>query len=188
MSALRSQLVEQHVPDELAVRIASLEELHSALDLVEVAMSGARADCLRGAGIFRSRRAHRAHLDQGANRKSLPADGHWQAVARGTLRENLYALQARITLAVLKYKGREPAARVGSMAVASFRAGRFAEAGGGRSAHGFAAGFRDDVSGTASGQTPCPALTQDAARPVRSVRTICSSASIGKSCWQSPWG
>ncbi len=45
--------------------------------------------------------------------ESLPADGHWQAVARGTLRDNLYALQARITLAVLKCKGREASARVG---------------------------------------------------------------------------
>src|SRR5208283_3033651 len=39
LSALRSQLVAQHVPDELAVRIASLEELHSAFDLVEVTMA-----------------------------------------------------------------------------------------------------------------------------------------------------
>jgi len=45
--------------------------------------------------------------------ESLPADGHWQAVARGTLRDNLYALQARITLAVLKYKGRDASVRVG---------------------------------------------------------------------------
>jgi len=39
LSALRSQLVEQHVPESLAARIASLEELHCALDLVEVAMA-----------------------------------------------------------------------------------------------------------------------------------------------------
>src|SRR6202522_4522904 len=39
MSALRSQLVEQRVPRSLAARIASLEMLHCALDLVEVAMA-----------------------------------------------------------------------------------------------------------------------------------------------------
>jgi glutamate dehydrogenase len=111
LSALRSQLVAQHVPDELAVRIASLEELHCALDLVEVTMV-ARVRIVYAA---------RAYFDLGERIgltwikeqiESLPADGHWQAVARGTLRDNLYALQARITLAVLKYKGRDAAARV----------------------------------------------------------------------------
>jgi glutamate dehydrogenase len=111
LSALRSQLVAQHVPEELAVRIASLEELHCALDLVEVTMV-ARVRIVYAA---------RAYFDLGERIgltwikeqiESLPADGHWQAVARGTLRDNLYALQARITLAVLKYKGRDAAARV----------------------------------------------------------------------------
>jgi glutamate dehydrogenase len=112
LSALRSQLVAQHVPDELAVRIASLEELHCALDLVEVTLV-ARVRIVYAA---------RAYFDLGERIgltwikeqiESLPADGHWQAVARGTLRDNLYALQARITLAVLKYKGRDASVRVG---------------------------------------------------------------------------
>ncbi|HWX78459.1 MAG TPA: NAD-glutamate dehydrogenase [Steroidobacteraceae bacterium] len=110
-SALRSQLVAQHVPDELAVRIASLEELHCALDLVEVTLV-ARVRIVYAA---------KAYFDLGERIgltwikeqiESLAAEGHWQAVARGTLRDNLYALQARITLAVLKFKGRDPAARV----------------------------------------------------------------------------
>jgi glutamate dehydrogenase len=42
----------------------------------------------------------------------LSVDGHWQAVARGTLRDNLYALQRKITGAVLARKGRDAAARV----------------------------------------------------------------------------
>ena len=42
----------------------------------------------------------------------LSVDGHWQAVARGTLRDNLYDLQRKITGAVLARKGRDPAARV----------------------------------------------------------------------------
>jgi glutamate dehydrogenase len=111
MSALRSQLVEQRVPEHLAARIASLEELHSALDLVEVAR----------AARVRIGYAARAYFDLGERIgltwikeqiESLAADGHWQGVARGTLRENLYALQGQITLSVLKCKGREPAARV----------------------------------------------------------------------------
>ena len=39
LSVLRSRLIEQHVPEQLAARIASLETLHCALDLVEVAMA-----------------------------------------------------------------------------------------------------------------------------------------------------
>ncbi len=45
--------------------------------------------------------------------ESLAADGHWQAVARGTLRDNLYELQRKITGAVLACKGRDAGARVG---------------------------------------------------------------------------
>jgi glutamate dehydrogenase len=44
--------------------------------------------------------------------ESLAADGHWQAVARGTLRDNLYELQRKITGAVLACKGRDAGARV----------------------------------------------------------------------------
>src|SRR5271163_3357017 len=39
LRVLRTQLIEQHVPEDLAARIASLETLHCALDLVEVAMA-----------------------------------------------------------------------------------------------------------------------------------------------------
>jgi glutamate dehydrogenase len=111
MGALRSQLIEQRVPEHLAARIASLEELHSALDLVEVARTAR----------VRIGYAARAYFDLGERLgltwikdqiESLAADGHWQGVARGTLRENLYALQGRITLSALKSKGREPAARI----------------------------------------------------------------------------
>ncbi len=111
MSALRSQLIEQRVPEHLAARIASLEELHSALDLVEVARTAR----------VRIGYAAKAYFDLGERIgltwikeqiESLSADGHWQAVARGTLRDNLYALQGKITLAVLKCQGRESAARV----------------------------------------------------------------------------
>jgi glutamate dehydrogenase len=44
--------------------------------------------------------------------ESLAAEGHWQAVARTTLRDNLYALQRKITGALLKCAGREAGARV----------------------------------------------------------------------------
>jgi len=111
LSVLRSQLIEQHVPEQLASRIASLDALHCALDLVDVA----RASRL-GVGYVA-----RAYFDLGERIgltwikeqiERLSVDGHWQAVARGTLRDNLYALQRKITGAVLARKGRDAAARV----------------------------------------------------------------------------
>jgi glutamate dehydrogenase len=112
LSVLRSRLIEQHVPEQLASRIASLEALHCALDLVEVAMETR----------VRIGYAAKAYFDLGERIgltwikeqiESLAADGHWQAVARGTLRDNLYELQRKITGAVLACKGRDAGARVG---------------------------------------------------------------------------
>jgi glutamate dehydrogenase len=107
----RSQLIEQRVPEGLAARIASIETLTCALDVVETAMQ-ARVKIVYAA---------RAYFDIGERIgltwikeqiEGLPVDGHWQAVARGTLRDNLYTLQREITGAVLKCKGRDPGARV----------------------------------------------------------------------------
>jgi glutamate dehydrogenase len=111
LRARHAGLIEQHVPEDLAARIASLESLHCALDLVEVAMEARLA-----MGY-----AAKAYFDLGERIgltwikdqiESLAADGHWQAVARGTLRDNLYQLQRKITGAVLKGKGRDAATRV----------------------------------------------------------------------------
>jgi len=107
----RSQLIEQRVPEQLAARIAALDTLPCALDLVETAME------TRVAVIY----AAKTYFDIGERIgltwikeqiESLPVEGHWQAVARGTLRDNLYSLQGKITGAVLKCKGRDPGARV----------------------------------------------------------------------------
>jgi len=111
LAALRSRLVEQHVPEPLAARIASLESLHCALDLVEVAMTahmdiGYAARAYFGLGERIGLTWIKEQIE------SLAAEGHWQAVARGTLRDNLYALQRRLTSAVLACRGRDAAARV----------------------------------------------------------------------------
>jgi glutamate dehydrogenase len=111
LKVLRSHLIEQHVPEDLASRIASLEVLHCALDLVEVAM----------ATHLEIGYAAKAYFDLGERIgltwikeqiESLAAEGHWQAVARGTLRDNLYELQRKITGAALTCKGRDAGARV----------------------------------------------------------------------------
>jgi glutamate dehydrogenase len=107
----RARLIEQRVPDALASRLASMDWLHSALDLAETAMA-ARLEI----GF-----AARAYFDVGERIgltwikdqiETLPAEGHWQAVARGTLSDNLYELQRKIAAAALSCKGKLPAARV----------------------------------------------------------------------------
>jgi glutamate dehydrogenase len=111
IAAQRTQLIEQHVPEQLATRIASLEALHCALDLVEVA-TAARIDIGYAAKTYFDLGERIGLTWIKEQIEGLAADGHWQAVARGTLRDNLYGLQRKITAAVLKCKGREPAARV----------------------------------------------------------------------------
>jgi glutamate dehydrogenase len=110
-AAQRRKLVEQHVPEPLAVRIASLDALHGALDLAVVAAS-------TGLPIGY---AARAYFDLGERLaltwikqqiEALVAEGHWHAVARGTLRDVLYALHCKITAAALRCAGVSAASRV----------------------------------------------------------------------------
>jgi len=111
LGAARSRLIEQHVPEQLAARIASLETLHCALDLVEVAMQ-ARVKIGYAARVYFDvgERIGLSWIKEQI--ESLTVEGHWQAVARGTMRDNLYALQRTITGAVLRCRGRDAAARV----------------------------------------------------------------------------
>jgi glutamate dehydrogenase len=111
LNAERSRLLEQHVPEPLATRLAALESLHCALDLVEAAMA-ARLEV----GF-----AAEAYFDIGERIgltwikdqiETLAAEGHWQAVARSTLSDNLFALQRKITGAVLASRGSTAGARV----------------------------------------------------------------------------
>jgi len=107
----RSRLIEQHVPDELATRIASLDSLHCSLDLVEVAMAARLKIGFAAKAYFDiSERIGLTWIKDQI--ETLSAEGHWQAVARGTLSDNLYELQRKITAAVLSCKGTTPGARV----------------------------------------------------------------------------
>ena len=112
LSVLRSSLIEQHVPEELATRIASLDPLHCALDLVEVAKA-ARLPIGYAARVYFDVGERIGLTWVKGQIDSLAAEGHWQGVARGTLRDNLYELQRKITGAALACKGGDPGARVG---------------------------------------------------------------------------
>ncbi|HEX3846881.1 MAG TPA: NAD-glutamate dehydrogenase [Steroidobacteraceae bacterium] len=111
LGVLRSQLIEQNMPEHLATRVASLEALYAALDLVEVAMATG-VDILYAAKAYFdvSERIGLTWIKEQI--ESLSIEGHWQSVARGTLRDNLYQLQRQVSVAVLACKGRAPGARV----------------------------------------------------------------------------
>jgi glutamate dehydrogenase len=111
MSEARSRLVEQHVPEQLAARIASLETLHCALDLVEVA-TAARVTMVYAAKAYfeLGERIGLTWIKEQIDR--LGVEGQWQAAAQRTMRDDLYALQRKLTAAVLKCRGRDATSRV----------------------------------------------------------------------------
>ncbi len=110
-TADRKDLIAKGAPESLAERLASLEPLHAALDVVDVA-TAARVPVLFGARVYyeMGERLGLSWLKQQID--SLAVDGHWQAVARGTLRDNLYALQRKLASAALAEKGGQPLARL----------------------------------------------------------------------------
>ena len=96
------------MPAPLAWRIASAEGLYDALDVAEVAENVQRsvaevaevhAEVAERLGIARLRQ----QID------ALPADSHWQSLAKGALADDLGGLQRRITQAVMATGEGEPA-------------------------------------------------------------------------------
>jgi glutamate dehydrogenase len=93
-------LAGQGVPAALAQRIASLENLFSALDIVEIAGACGRPADTVAAVYFRLS----AELGLQWLRERiglLPADGHWPALARGAMRDDLGGLQRTLTAEVM---------------------------------------------------------------------------------------
>ncbi|HKU14222.1 MAG TPA: hypothetical protein VJQ52_07480, partial [Steroidobacteraceae bacterium] len=89
-----------NVPEALAKRMASLAALRSGPDLVEIAEQkklpvDAAARVYFGVGTALSLDWIREQIE------SLGVEGHWQAVARTTLRDNIYNLQRLLCVQVL---------------------------------------------------------------------------------------
>jgi glutamate dehydrogenase len=105
IEAERTRYMKAGVPQALATRIAALELLQSGLYIVELA-ARRRAPLIAVARAY----LHLGHtLDLDGLRlqiDALPADGHWQSVARGSLRENLYALHSSLTDTIVRGKHR----------------------------------------------------------------------------------
>jgi glutamate dehydrogenase len=96
----RAQYREANVPDALAKRMASLAALRSGPDLVEIAENAklpvtAAARVYFGVGTALLLDWIREQIE------SLGVEGHWQAVARTTLRDNIYNLQRVLCTQVL---------------------------------------------------------------------------------------
>ncbi len=110
-AAQRAALVAQGLPEALAGRIAALESLHSALDLVEIAKGARVAMGFAATAYFDlAERIGLYWLKQQI--ESLAGDGHWHKIAHDTLLDNLYELLRRITSAALGCRGRDARARV----------------------------------------------------------------------------
>jgi glutamate dehydrogenase len=91
------------VPPRVAHRVASLGAIHSSVDIVEVALAR-RAPVTKAARVYFGLGAAigldwiRGEIER------LPVEGHWQALARGSLREEAYLLQRRLADQMLSRK------------------------------------------------------------------------------------
>jgi glutamate dehydrogenase len=102
--------VKAGVPARLAARVAMLELVQSGLDIVDLAAAKrlpitAVAQCYLHLGQALDLDWLRMQIE------SLQVDGHWQAVARGTLRDNFYTLYRNLTQSVTDGRLRGGAAR-----------------------------------------------------------------------------
>jgi glutamate dehydrogenase len=89
------------VPAELATRVASLDALFSGLNVIEVASTCGETVEVVAAVYFALGYKLDLHWlrDQIAR---LPAESHWQTLAQGALRDDLYSEQRELTAEVLR--------------------------------------------------------------------------------------
>ena len=113
IDAAGDRLVARGVPEELALAVASGNELLCALDVVEVASSAGISVEEAASVYFALGEALELHWlrDQVA---ALPRDNRWQALSRAALRDDLYAQLSALTLDTLRLDAGEaaPAERV----------------------------------------------------------------------------
>ena len=113
IDAAKDRLAGRGVPEELALAVASGDDLLAALDVVEVA-SGAGISVEEAASVyFALGEALDLHWlrDEVA---ALPRDNRWQALSRAALRDDLYAQLSALTLDALRLDAGQaaPAERV----------------------------------------------------------------------------
>jgi glutamate dehydrogenase len=101
LDRLAERFCAQGVPAELATRVASLDALFSGLNVIEVASTcGETVETVAAVYFALGYRLDLHWLrDQIAR---LPAETHWQTLAQGALRDDLYSEQRELTAEVLK--------------------------------------------------------------------------------------
>jgi glutamate dehydrogenase len=113
LSQAAERLTQSHVPGDLAMRLISFDPLYSALDIVEVANESKRSvQEVAGAYFGVGGRLNLAWLR--AQIGGLPADSHWQTLAKTALASDLCGLQREIARLVLKLspEAKEPEALI----------------------------------------------------------------------------
>jgi glutamate dehydrogenase len=94
------EISRQGVPEDLAGRAAGLLDAFSLLDVVEIAMAE-KAEPVEVAAIYFAA-SERFEVDRLLTRiTALPRDDRWQALARSSLRYDLYSALAGLTAGVL---------------------------------------------------------------------------------------
>ena len=95
------------IPDGIARRMAGLHAMHSALDIIEVAQD-AGASPAAAAHIYFTL-GQELRIDWLRDQvEQLSVEGRWQAMARNSMRENLYHLQGQLTRLVIAANKRKP--------------------------------------------------------------------------------
>jgi glutamate dehydrogenase len=94
------RLTQSNVPNDLALRLVSFDPLYSALDIVEIANQSKRSvQEVAGAYFGVGGRLNLSWLR--AQIGGLPADSHWQTLAKTALANDLSRLQREITSLML---------------------------------------------------------------------------------------
>ncbi len=88
------------VPQEIALRVAALDTLYAALDIVEIAEGSHRpVETVAGVYFQLSSKLGLAWLRDRISK--LPGDSHWQTLAKGSMRDDLAGLQRTLAGNVL---------------------------------------------------------------------------------------
>lgn len=100
------ELVKAGVPDDLAARAAMLLDWFSLLDIVDIATDTGRAPTEVAPLYYVV--SERFGIDAMLTKvSSLPRDDRWDALARGALRDDLYAVLESLTRSVIEVGGSE---------------------------------------------------------------------------------
>ena len=104
-SAVPRRLVERGVPEELAIRVASLQALYPGLDIVDVS-NAKQLPVERVARVYFKLGEQLSLRWLRLQVENLPVDGQWHAQARGALRDELYRRHRALTAEVLSHDGK----------------------------------------------------------------------------------